>query len=215
MNSKSVIPKWVFVILVRSGIILLAIIYKFRIFDNCFNIEKYTLINPDKIESIDARKQYNDIIDKSKLEFKLNTTAARLSLFMTTMNELDTENKVFSSTQFINGLMYCDWVINEDERIEASKNLEGKLLILNNAVSVINTNIDDINIFVYSLGNNRVSFEFIWKDLNSDIDELNELIVQYNKENNTKLIKISNLKDIYPNISTDEKKHIKELSNGN
>lgn len=63
--------------------------------------------------------------------------------------------------------------------------LDYNLAFTSYAITSINEIMDDINLVIYSMGTNYYKYNYLWKDLNKEIDALNKKIKTYNNKYNT------------------------------
>lgn len=169
------------------------------ILNSRYNNLQYTIINPESIDFKYSKDQYTDAISEAEIEFRLKALSARVSLVMSTLQQLDEaeETNTFRDTQFTDELLYCDWINYGDSEVKASNTIEGKLLMMNNVIDALNHHNEEINVFIYGLKNNKVfPYKHIWKNLNKDVEEINKLIIKSNRINDTDFVKIHEIKSI-------------------
>ena len=107
-----------------------------------------------------------------------------------------TDNYIFAEEDFKNFELYSDLVIYGDETYKKANDLEYKLETVSMMVGVMNYHMDDINTFIYSLGKNKSTYEFLWDNIYIDIEKVNKAISDYETNTDYDLPKINTMKKI-------------------
>ncbi len=173
-----------------DGMVLLGIVLIFGLI--CYYNEQY--------HDTAAYDTYKSDVSYINIETKTKQLATDLKLFANTLYELDED---FANTKVLDEVFtYHDWVVYGDPKLKNIDNLEWEILETSNMVSVINTNIDAINVSLYSQDNSIIrKYKYTWNNLAEDIFDLNADIEEYNKSEKlsgtAKYSKIQSIKEIY------------------
>lgn len=156
------------------------------------------------VEKLSAMKaDYTEDKYTTDLNYQLCKLATDLDLFVYTMKLVD--NYIFVEEDFKDFELYSDLVIYGDESYKKANDLEYKIETTSMMVGVINYHMDDIYTFIYSLGNNKSKYEFLWKNIYEDIEKVNKTISDYETYTGYELPNINTMKQITNDIIKDSK----------
>ena len=97
---------------------------------------------------------------------------------------------------------------NDKQKKDKYKDLlDYNISYLNSSIESFNECMPDINLFIYSLGDNYYKYNYLWKDMNTEIAKINNKIKKYNKQygyNYSELSTINGLYDSYYKYHNDK-----------
>lgn len=178
--------------LTNMPVIVLSMIFIVFVCCNRFSIinKQKELLEHLKVEKVDyAEDKYT-----TDLNYQLCILATDLDLFVYTMKS--TDHYIFAEEEFKDFELYSDLVIYGDETYKKANDLEYKLETVSMMVGVMNYHMDDINTFIYSLGKNKSTYEFLWDNIYIDIEKVNKAISDYETNTDYDLPKINTMKPI-------------------
>ena len=162
-----------------------------------FICNRFSILNEQKelLERLKVEKaDYVEDKYTTELNYQLCNLATDLDLFVYTMKS--TDHYIFAEEDFKDFELYSDLVIYGDETYKKANDLEYKLETVSMMVGVMNYHMDDINTFIYSLGKNKSTYEFLWDNIYIDIEKVNKAISDYETNTDYDLPKINTMKKI-------------------